>query len=152
SCRRKERAVIIPRKRPSWRAGGRARTIAIATRRRSPISAPGPVVLTGRPPNGHRGHGRGPARWGQAANRPAAQGPADGGDVGMRIGDVASVPTVLLVHEDPAFRDRVGLALRAEGFRVVRGTDGLEAVARWEAQRPDLLLLGDRLRVFDGVE
>jgi DNA-binding response OmpR family regulator len=70
----------------------------------------------------------------------------------MRIGDVASVPTILLVHEDPAFRELVGLVLRAEGFRVVLGTDGLEAVARWEANRPDLLLLGDRLPVFDAVE
>ena len=65
---------------------------------------------------------------------------------------VAPVPTILLVDEEPEFRELIGFVLRREGFHVVVGGDGLEALARWESDEPDLILLGARLPVLTGIE
>ena len=52
-------------------------------------------------------------------------------------------------------RDRaecVGALLRGKGFRVERVADGLSAVARARALRPDLVLLDYELPEMDGLE
>ena len=50
-------------------------------------------------------------------------------------------PTILLVEDDGATRAEVGRNLRLHGYRVVEAEDAAGAIRRWEARRPDLILL-----------
>src|SRR5687768_17617464 len=59
----------------------------------------------------------------------------------------------LLVAEDD--RDLVALleyALRREGYTVAVAADGRQALERWEAEQPDLVLLDVGLPRIDGFE
>jgi DNA-binding response OmpR family regulator len=87
----------------------------------------------------------------QAPGRAVVEWPVGGCGVEMGTGGVGPVPTILLVDEDPAFRERIGFVLRREGFHVVAAADGRDALARWEAGAPDLVLLGARLPGLDGI-
>ncbi len=57
---------------------------------------------------------------------------------------------ILLVEDDPATRREVAAYLAIHGFRLVEAADAAEALARWEAQRPDLVLLDLGLPDADG--
>jgi two-component system, OmpR family, phosphate regulon response regulator PhoB len=70
----------------------------------------------------------------------------------MAATGVAHVPTILLVDEEPEFRNLISFVLHRDGFHVVMGADGHEALTRWEADEPDLLLLGARLAGLSGIE
>jgi DNA-binding response OmpR family regulator len=72
---------------------------------------------------------------------------------GIRASSVAGVPTALLIAE-PESATRVFLSrhLADDGFAVAEATEGQEALAVAEEQRPDLALLGDELPDVSGVE
>jgi two-component system KDP operon response regulator KdpE len=57
---------------------------------------------------------------------------------------------VLLVEDDAATRREVATFLRAHGFRVVEAGDAADAWSRWDAQRPDLVVLDLGLPDVDG--
>jgi two-component system, OmpR family, KDP operon response regulator KdpE len=57
---------------------------------------------------------------------------------------------VLLVEDDVATRDAVARNLEAHGFRVTESGDVAEALRRWDAERPDLILLDLGLPDLDG--
>ena len=46
-------------------------------------------------------------------------------------------PRVLVVDDEPALRDSLDRALRAEGYDVETAPDGLVALARLDAREPD---------------
>jgi two-component system, OmpR family, KDP operon response regulator KdpE len=50
-------------------------------------------------------------------------------------------PTVLLVEDDDSTRSALRRDLAARGYRVDEAVDGRDALARWEARRPDVILL-----------
>jgi two-component system OmpR family response regulator len=58
----------------------------------------------------------------------------------------------LLVEDDPDLLDLTGYSLRREGFSIVEATDGLEAVQRWRAESPDIVVLDLGLPRQDGFE
>jgi two-component system KDP operon response regulator KdpE len=58
---------------------------------------------------------------------------------------------VLLVEDDAATRREVATYLRLHGFRVHEVRDAAEALERWEAGRPDLILLDLGLPDLDGT-
>ena len=60
--------------------------------------------------------------------------------------------SILLVEDDPSIREVVALGLRGAGFTVETAADGEEGLARWRAERPDLLLLDVMLPRLDGLE
>jgi two-component system response regulator MtrA len=60
--------------------------------------------------------------------------------------------TILVVDDDPTLRETVGEALDADGFRVVSAVDGREALARFRAEAPDLVILDLMLPELSGVE
>jgi two-component system response regulator MtrA len=59
---------------------------------------------------------------------------------------------VLVVEDDPSIREVTALGLRAAGFEVETAADGVEALERWRADGPDLVLLDVMLPRLDGLE
>ena len=60
--------------------------------------------------------------------------------------------TILVVDDEPTLRETLVDALEAEGFRVVAAADGREALTRFRAERPDLVLLDLMLPELSGIE
>ena len=59
---------------------------------------------------------------------------------------------VLLVEDDVDLLDLTTYALRREGYEVAAAVDGKQGLARWEAERPDLVLLDGNLPGLNGFE
>ena len=59
---------------------------------------------------------------------------------------------VLVVDDDQALAEMLGIVLRAEGFDVVHVDNGLDAVPALREHRPDLVLLDVMLPGIDGLE
>jgi len=60
-------------------------------------------------------------------------------------------PSVLIVEDDDATRSALRRDLVARGFRVEDVRDGAEALQRWEARRPDAVLVDLGLPDMDGT-
>ena len=60
--------------------------------------------------------------------------------------------TILVVDDEPALREALVEALESDGFRVVSAADGREALVRFRADRPDLVLLDLMLPELSGIE
>jgi two-component system response regulator RegX3 len=61
-------------------------------------------------------------------------------------------PTILVVDDEPSYRDALSVALQREGFVVETAADGPEAISRFEASRPALVLLDVMLPHMSGVD
>jgi DNA-binding response OmpR family regulator len=59
--------------------------------------------------------------------------------------------TVLVVDDDAGFRAYVRAALEGEGYRIVEGSDGDDAVAVALRERPDAILLDWRMPGRSGI-
>ncbi len=59
---------------------------------------------------------------------------------------------ILVVDDDTALAEMIGIVLRTEGFEPVFCADGALAVDEWRVQRPDLVLLDLMLPGMDGIE
>ncbi|MBV9787010.1 MAG: response regulator transcription factor, partial [Chloroflexi bacterium] len=59
---------------------------------------------------------------------------------------------VLIAEPNPALFVLLSRRLEAQGFRVLRATDGLQALTIWEQESIDLLILALRLPHVDGME
>jgi len=59
---------------------------------------------------------------------------------------------VLVVDDDADLLDLTSYALRREGFTVIPASDGLQAVARWESEAPDLVVLDANMPKMNGYE
>jgi len=60
--------------------------------------------------------------------------------------------TILVVDDEPTLRETLVEALEDEGYRVVAAADGREAVKRFRADHPDLVLLDLMLPELSGIE
>lgn len=60
--------------------------------------------------------------------------------------------TVLVVEDDVETRAALTRELRSRGYRVEEAEDGRSALRRWDARRPDIILLDLGLPDIDGVE
>jgi two-component system KDP operon response regulator KdpE len=60
-------------------------------------------------------------------------------------------PTVLIVEDDDETRAAITRDLSARGYRIVAAPDGRTALRRWEARRPDIVLLDLGLPDMDGL-
>jgi two-component system response regulator MtrA len=63
-----------------------------------------------------------------------------------------SVVRVLVVDDDSALAEMLGIVLRAEGFEPFFCLDGLGAIAAFKTNKPDLVLLDLMLPGKDGIE
>jgi CheY-like chemotaxis protein len=62
------------------------------------------------------------------------------------------VKIVLVVEDDFAIRDLVSEVLDAAGYRVLTAENGVEALAKIDAQPPDLVVSDLMMPLLDGVE
>lgn len=61
-------------------------------------------------------------------------------------------PLILVVDDEQSYRDALSVALQREGFLVETAADGAEAIARFDATRPALVLLDVMLPQMSGVD
>ncbi|MDQ1125226.1 two-component system response regulator MtrA [Microbacterium sp. SORGH_AS 505] len=67
--------------------------------------------------------------------------------------DIGSMTSrILVVDDDTALAEMIGIVLRTEGFDVAFCADGAAAVDAWREERPDLILLDLMLPGMDGIE
>ena len=59
---------------------------------------------------------------------------------------------ILVVEDETTLRETLADALEAEGFEVVQAGDGRDALTRFRADRPDLVLLDLMLPELSGIE
>jgi two-component system response regulator TctD len=59
---------------------------------------------------------------------------------------------LLLVEDDPSMRNTLERALSRRGMRVESCADGRDALARWRAQPPDVVVLDLSLPGLDGLQ
>jgi DNA-binding response OmpR family regulator len=60
--------------------------------------------------------------------------------------------TILVVEDETTLRETLADALEVEGFRVIAAADGREALSRFRADKPDLVLLDLMLPELSGIE
>jgi two-component system response regulator RegX3 len=65
---------------------------------------------------------------------------------------VTEQPTVFVVEDEESFVDALTVGLKREGFRVQVARDGAEALALFDAVRPDLVLLDVMLPKVSGID
>jgi two-component system, OmpR family, response regulator RegX3 len=65
---------------------------------------------------------------------------------------MAEAPLILVVDDEQSYRDALRVALEREGFRVETASDGAEALERFDAVRPSLVLLDVMLPRISGVD
>jgi two-component system, OmpR family, response regulator RegX3 len=63
-----------------------------------------------------------------------------------------SEATVLVVEDEPSFREALTIGLEREGFVVEVAVDGVEALERFDAVQPDIVLLDVMLPRISGVD
>ena len=61
-------------------------------------------------------------------------------------------PTILVVDDEESYRDALSVALEREGFDVQTASDGPEAIERFDATHPALVLLDVMLPRMSGVD
>jgi two-component system, OmpR family, response regulator MprA len=81
---------------------------------------------------------------GRAAAAPASGAPA-------RESGAAARARVLVVDDEPAVRESLTNSLVFEGYEVVTASDGVEALDRVRADRPDLIVLDVLMPRLDGL-
>jgi two-component system response regulator RegX3 len=65
---------------------------------------------------------------------------------------MADPPLVLVVDDEESYREALAIALQREGFLVETAADGTEAIARFDAARPALVLLDVMLPKISGID
>ena len=65
---------------------------------------------------------------------------------------MADPPLILVVDDEQSYRDALSIALQREGFLVETAADGPEAIERFDATRPALVLLDVMLPKISGVD
>ena len=65
---------------------------------------------------------------------------------------MADPPLILVVDDEQSYRDALSVALQREGFLVETAADGMEAVIRFDATKPALVLLDVMLPKMSGID
>ena len=61
------------------------------------------------------------------------------------------VKTILAVDDSPSIRQMVRFTLERAGYLVLEAADGVEALSKARAQRPDLVLTDQNMPRMDGL-
>ena len=57
---------------------------------------------------------------------------------------------ILVVDDDPDILDALSMILESKGYQVITARDGIEALAKLEAEKPDLMILDLLMPKMDG--
>ena len=60
--------------------------------------------------------------------------------------------SILIVDDDSASRKGWSSVLKSDGYEIIEAVDGAEAVQKYEAEKPDLVLLDIIMEKKDGVQ
>ena len=60
------------------------------------------------------------------------------------------IEKILTVDDDPDILDVITMILESKGYQVVTARDGLEGIAKVEAEKPDLMILDLLMPKMDG--
>ena len=63
---------------------------------------------------------------------------------------MAEQPLILIVDDEPAFREIFSMKLMAEGYRIETAENGEVGVAKAKQLKPDLVLMDVKMPVLDG--
>ncbi|MDW3171025.1 response regulator, partial [Vibrio sp. Y184] len=66
--------------------------------------------------------------------------------------EVVNRKLIMLVDDDPIFRNVTNAYLESQGFKVVEAENGLEALHQLRECQPDLVLCDLSMPVLDGIE
>jgi CheY-like chemotaxis protein len=64
---------------------------------------------------------------------------------------MANQPLILIVDDDPAFREIFSTKLLSEGYRIETAGDGASGVEKAKTLKPDLVLMDVNMPVMDGA-
>ena len=70
----------------------------------------------------------------------------------MSFALVRDMPTILVVDDEPSIRELVRFTLEDERVAIVEASDGVEALEKARAARPELILLDVHMPRLDGIE
>jgi len=70
----------------------------------------------------------------------------------LRLAADQGSPRVLVVDDRPENREVLTRLLALSGFQPLEAADGATGLERWEAERPDLVLMDLRMPVLDGFQ
>lgn len=59
---------------------------------------------------------------------------------------------ILIVEDEPSIADYMTIYCKAEGYEVIHVADGIDAIVKFTAERPDFVLLDLMLPGLDGIE
>ena len=62
-----------------------------------------------------------------------------------------NAPLILIVDDEPAFREIFSVKLSADGFRVETAENGAIAIDKAKALKPDIILMDVKMPVMDGA-
>ena len=60
--------------------------------------------------------------------------------------------TILIADDEPLLRELLEFRLGQRGYRIISAADGREALAQYEVDRPDAVVLDMMMPVHDGME
>ncbi|MEX0973794.1 MAG: response regulator [Bacillota bacterium] len=61
------------------------------------------------------------------------------------------MPKILVVDDAMFMRTKASRLLTSEGYQVVEAANGAEAIERFKAEKPDLVLMDITMPVLDGI-
>ena len=64
---------------------------------------------------------------------------------------MSSGSIILVAESDKAIQNQLGDALKGAGYRVIQAPDGLQAITKVDAQKPDLVIAEAILPELDGM-
>jgi CheY-like chemotaxis protein len=64
---------------------------------------------------------------------------------------MANPPLILIVDDEPAFREIFSIKLTADGYRVETAENGQLGIEKAKKLKPDLILMDVRMPVMDGA-
>lgn len=64
---------------------------------------------------------------------------------------MADQPLILIVDDEPSFREIFSIKLTSEGFRVETAENGQIAITKAKELKPDLILMDVKMPVMDGA-
>ncbi|MDI6890646.1 MAG: response regulator [Thermodesulfovibrionales bacterium] len=59
---------------------------------------------------------------------------------------------ILVVDDDPDVLEAIGIALEANGYKVITARDGVEGLSKLKEEKPDLMILDLLMPKMDGFE